>query len=75
MNQEGQQSTYRTQEIRRNRRCIVLAKGASAAAITGNFISAPGKSESCGRIDKAAHEFNYPADMAEGMEPFCTDSL
>lgn len=26
--------------------------------------------ESCGRIDKAAHEFNYPADMAEGMQLF-----
>lgn len=24
----------------------------------------------CGRIDKAAHDFNYPADMAEGMQLF-----
>ena len=26
--------------------------------------------ESCGRIDKAAHDFNYPADMAAGIELF-----
>jgi hypothetical protein len=26
--------------------------------------------ESCGRIDKAAHDFNYPADIAAGMQPF-----
>lgn len=24
----------------------------------------------CGRIDKPAHEFSYPEDMAEGMELF-----
>jgi hypothetical protein len=24
----------------------------------------------CGRIDKAAHDFNYPADMASDMELF-----
>lgn len=24
--------------------------------------------ETCGRIDKAAHEFNYPAELAEEME-------
>lgn len=26
--------------------------------------------ESCGRIDKPAHEFDYPADVAEGMQLF-----
>jgi len=26
--------------------------------------------ESCGRIDKAAHDFNYPADMASDMQLF-----
>jgi hypothetical protein len=26
--------------------------------------------ESYGRIDKAAHEFNYPGDLADGMELF-----
>ena len=26
--------------------------------------------ESCGRIDKAAHDFNYPADMASDMALF-----
>jgi hypothetical protein len=26
--------------------------------------------ESCGRIDKAAHDVNYPAHMAEGMQLF-----
>ena len=26
--------------------------------------------ESCGRIDKQTHDFNYPADMAEGMQLF-----
>jgi hypothetical protein len=25
---------------------------------------------SCGRIDKSAHDFNYPADVAEGMQLF-----
>ena len=24
----------------------------------------------CGRIDKPAHEFNYPADLAEGTQLF-----
>jgi hypothetical protein len=28
------------------------------------------KCESCGRIDKAAHDFNYPAEMAAGMQLF-----
>ena len=26
--------------------------------------------ESCGRIDKAAHDFNYPGDIAAGMQLF-----
>jgi hypothetical protein len=26
--------------------------------------------EPCGRIDKSAHEFNYPADIAGGMRLF-----
>jgi hypothetical protein len=26
--------------------------------------------ESCGRIEKPAHEFNYPADIAGGMQLF-----
>jgi len=26
--------------------------------------------DSCGRIEKPAHEFNYPADIAEGMQLF-----
>ena len=26
--------------------------------------------ETCGRIEKSAHEFNYPADMAEDMQLF-----
>lgn len=24
----------------------------------------------CGRIDKSSHDFNYPADLAEGMQLF-----
>jgi hypothetical protein len=26
--------------------------------------------QSCGRIEKPAHEFNYPEDMAEDASPF-----
>jgi hypothetical protein len=25
---------------------------------------------SCGRVEKLAHEFNYPADLVEGMQLF-----
>jgi hypothetical protein len=34
------------------------------------FLNAWIECESCGRIDKPAHEFNYPEDMAEDASLF-----